>query len=425
MKRLSAWLIAGLLILLWACGPQKKTAEEVVALADSSVVEIKSFQADGGSLGTGFIIDADGLIVTNYHVIRNARQVQITLANGQTYPVLGVVDYDFGGTGFPDFAILKIDVPNPLPVLPLGDDKALKSAETVVTIGNPNGYLHSSSVGNFAAYRQLDSIAYLQITAPISHGNSGGPLLNLYGQVIGINTRRDDDDQAQNLNFALSIQYIKDALAKNGRTIRYNFDQMLAWQQTHDARLQTTENERVTNVLSQYFRRYEHPQKLFQMMCPKDWSVLEESSWQNSSDLDSNYVQTSTFAPAGGYNPDQNYLKEGIRITFHRPPHGHWTEVDNWPGAFKKRILTNNSDFRFGDKTTTDLGNRPGWLYEATGLNNNVSEIEQDWFVLSAEPNYLLSAEFTCPRSKKKEYERIFTIIQNSFQFGIDRGLVE
>lgn len=424
MKSLSLWLIASLLLLSWSCGRQKKTAEEVVALADASVVEVHSYRADGSALGTGFIIDAAGLIVTNYHVIRHAQRAEVTLATGKTYPVLGVVDYDFGGAGFPDFAILKIDAPDGLPVLPLGNDKKLKSAETVVTIGNPNGYTHSSSIGNFAAYRQLDSIAYLQITAPISHGNSGGPLLNLYGEVIGVNTRGDDENQAQNLNFALSIQYIKDALAKNGRAIRYTFDQLLTWQQTHDAKLQAEEQRQTAAYLAQYFESYQHPQKLYSMYCPKGWAVAEDSGWRNSTDLDSNYVYSSVFAPADGYNTDQGYLKEGIRVIFHLPRH-RWTEVDNWPGAFKKRILTNNSDFRFGEKSITDFGNRPGWVYEATGLNSNISEMEQDWFVLSAEPNYLLSVEFTCPRSKKDEYEKLFRVIQRSFQFGIDRGSSE
>jgi Trypsin-like peptidase domain len=424
MKFSSVWLIVSLLLLLWACGSQKKTAEEVVALADLSVVEVHSFQANGSALGTGFIIDSAGLIVTNYHVIRYAQRAEVTLANGKTYPVEGIVDYDFGGVGFPDYAILKINTPDELPVLSLGDDAILKSAETVVTIGNPNGYAHSSSVGNFAAYRQLDSIAYLQITAPISHGNSGGPLLNLYGQVIGVNTRRDDEDQAQNLNFALSIRYIKDALAKNGRAIRYTFEQLLAWQQTHDAKLQAEEQRQTAAYFAQYFESYQHPQKLYSMYCPKGWAVSEESGWRNSTDLDSNYVYGTVFAPTDGYNAEQGYLKEGIRVIFHLPRH-RWIEVDNWPGAFKKRILTNNSDFRFGEKISTDLGNRPGWIYEATGLNSNVSEMEQDWFVLSAEPNYLLSVEFTCPRSKKKEYEKLFGIIQNSFQFGIDRGSSE
>ncbi|GAB4017969.1 hypothetical protein GCM10028808_51020 [Spirosoma migulaei] len=386
--------------------------EDVIAQADTSVVEVRGFQANNRSmLGAGFIIDLKGLIVTNYHVIRDAERIEVTLANGQTYPVLGIVDYNYNDVGYPDFAILKIDVSTDLPALPLGNDKALKPGETVVTIGNPIAYAHTPSVGNFAQHRQLDSVSYLQISAPISHGNSGGPLLNLYGQVIGMNTMIDE--RGQNLNFALSVQYIKDALDKNGHSVRFTVGEVLALQKKRDEK-----------QFEKLFTSYVHPEKLFSMLYPRGWQTYQSDGWRYGTDPDTSYVQTSIFAPEGAYNPETGYLAGGIRVTFYRPPSGRiWTGIlTRWPAIFRRRTLEANNGFAFTDSAVINVDQIPTRLYTAIGRNENVSEIELDRFIVSAQPNYLLSVELACPNSQSQAYDTYYRAILQSFQFGLEGG---
>ncbi|MVM34497.1 trypsin-like serine protease [Spirosoma sp. HMF4905] len=412
MKLSSILVVVSFLVALVACGPRKMDVEDVIAHADTAVVEVRGFQANNRSmLGAGFIINAKGLIVTNYHVIRDAERIEVTLSNGQTYPVLGIVDYNYNDAGYPDFAILKIDASTDLPGLPLGDDKKLKPGETVVTIGNPIAYAHTPSVGNFAQHRQLDSVAYLQITAPISHGNSGGPLLNLYGEVVGINTL--GDERGQNLNFALSVQYIKEALDKQGSSVRYTVSDVLALQKKRDA-----------EQFEKLFTTYEHPQKLFSMLYPRGWKTFQNDRWRYGVDPDTSYVQTCVFAPDGAYNAETGYLAGGIRVIFYRPSSGRvWNGILNrWPVAFKRRTLDANNGFAFTDSSVINLDQIPTRLYTAIGRNENISEIELDRFLVSAQPNYLLSIELACPNSQSQIYDTYYRAILQSFRFGLDRG---
>lgn len=412
MRLLSVVLAISTLFTLNGCGSQKMAVEEVIAQSDTAVVVVKGFQAnDRTMLGAGFVVDSKGLIVTNYHVIRDAERIEVTLSNGQTYPVLGIVDYNFSDPGTPDFAILKIDPPADLPALPLGDDHKLKPGETVVTIGNPIAYTHTPSVGNFAQHRQLDSVSYIQITAPISHGNSGGPLLNLYGEVVGINTLVDD--RGQNLNFALSIQYIKDAIDRYGHSTRLTVQDVLALQQKRDA-----------NQFAQLFSSYEDPRKLFSMLYPRGWQTYTSEQWRYGVDPDTSYVQTCVIAAPGSYNPKTGYLSGGIRVTFYQPPSGRvWSGILNrWSSAFKRRTLDFNNGFAFTDSANFTLDRVPSLLYTAIGRNENVSEIELDRFIVSAQPNYLLSIELACPNSQAQQYDQYYRAILQSFRFGLKRG---
>ncbi len=147
-------------------------------------------QEDGAkriALGSGFIIDADGHIVTNNHVVGEAAKVEVTLQDGSKYAAKIV-----GRDTRTDLAVLKIDAAKPLPYVGLGDSDAAQIGDWVVAVGNPFGLGGSVTTGIVSARGrdihtgQFDD--FLQIDAPINRGNSGGPTFNLSGQVIGINT---------------------------------------------------------------------------------------------------------------------------------------------------------------------------------------------------------------------------------------------
>jgi serine protease Do len=139
------------------------------------------------SLGSGFIIDPSGLIVTNNHVIEGADEVSITLQDNTSLKAK-VIGRDTTG----DIALLKVDAGKPLPSLSFGDSSAMRVGDWVLAIGNPFGLGGTVTAGIVSARgRDIHEGPYddfIQTDAPINRGNSGGPLFNMDGQVIGINT---------------------------------------------------------------------------------------------------------------------------------------------------------------------------------------------------------------------------------------------
>ena len=156
--------------------------------------------------GSGFIIDPSGYVLTNHHVISGADRVTVTLSDGRIFRA-DVVGVDPAI----DVALLRVHSKGPLPAAPLGNSEALRVGEWVCAIGNPLGvYTHSVTVGviSFLGRKLFDSglDAYIQTDAAISFGNSGGPLINARGQVVGITTAISA--QASNIGFAVPISQV-------------------------------------------------------------------------------------------------------------------------------------------------------------------------------------------------------------------------
>ncbi len=139
------------------------------------------------SLGSGFIIDATGFIITNNHVIDAASEINVTLSDNTKYKATLV-----GRDKKTDLALLKIDVKKDLPFVTLGDSDAMRVGDWVIAIGNPYGLGGSVTQGIISARQRSINAGpfddFLQTDAPINRGNSGGPLFNMKGEVIGINT---------------------------------------------------------------------------------------------------------------------------------------------------------------------------------------------------------------------------------------------
>ena len=214
MRRMTTFSCAFLLFLLThAAFPQtpqsarrtpvvsvvEKVAPAVVNIsAESTVREVDPFfglfgfgsERPAQSLGSGFIIDRNGIVVTNAHVIEGASRIAVTLLDGRE------LDADvLGSDRDADIAVLKVKASN-LPAIPLGKSSDLMIGETVIAIGNPFGLSNTVTTGLLSAQgRTLPSergerlfTDFLQTDASINPGNSGGPLVNIGGDVIGINT---------------------------------------------------------------------------------------------------------------------------------------------------------------------------------------------------------------------------------------------
>ncbi len=161
--------------------------------------------------GTGFIIQANGYILTNQHVIEGANQINVKVQNHESSYPAKVVGEDRNL----DLAVLKIDADN-LPILALGDSDLMRSGDPVIAIGNPLGLDHSVTTGVVSAKGRPITVGdrnytdLIQTDAAINSGNSGGPLINMAGQAIAINTAVST--QGQGIGFAIPINTAKEKM---------------------------------------------------------------------------------------------------------------------------------------------------------------------------------------------------------------------
>jgi serine protease Do len=168
--------------------------------------------------GSGFIVASDGLILTNAHVVRGAKEVTVKLADRREFAAKVL-----GSDAKTDIAVLRIDAKD-LPTVPLGDSRALRPGEWVLAIGSPFGFEHSVTVGVVSATgRSLpdDSVVpFIQTDVAVNPGNSGGPLFNARGEVVGINSQIFSRTGGyEGLSFAIPIDvavHVKDQIVATG-----------------------------------------------------------------------------------------------------------------------------------------------------------------------------------------------------------------
>ncbi len=190
------------------------SAEQIYDMLDESVVEVTVYDSDyyKMALGSGFFIDDKGTLVTNYHVIEGAYFADVTFYDGTIYDVAEVLGFDPGL----DIAILRIDIPVSVPIKIA--ERQPVTGQTVYALGSSEGLTGTFSQGIVSTIsRVVDGKECVQITAPISHGNSGGPCVNEYCEVIGINSMMYHE--GQNLNFAIKIHEIDKISLDNPMTM--------------------------------------------------------------------------------------------------------------------------------------------------------------------------------------------------------------
>ena len=163
------------------------------------------------SLGTGFIINTNGYIVTNNHVVEEADEITVTLASKEEFDATLI-----GRDPKTDLALLRVDSPLPLPTVPFGNSENLEVGEWVLAIGNPFGLGHTVTAGIVSAKGRIIGAGpyddFIQTDASINPGNSGGPLFNMRGEVIGINTAIMRSGQG--IGFAIPINMAKNVLSQ-------------------------------------------------------------------------------------------------------------------------------------------------------------------------------------------------------------------
>ena len=184
---------------------------------------VRAGQQRQNGLGSGFIIDSNGTILTNYHVVDGAQKISVVLSDGKTYDAKVI-----GKDQKTDIAVIKIDAGQALPAVTFGDSDRLEVGEWVMAIGNPFGLDHTVTSGIVSAKgRQIGAGPYdnfIQTDASINPGNSGGPLLNLRGEVVGINTAIFSQSGGNiGIGFAIPTNSIKELLPQlkdKGKVVR-------------------------------------------------------------------------------------------------------------------------------------------------------------------------------------------------------------
>lgn len=191
------------------------SAEEVYEKCSPAVFYIELYDKDGNAFGrgSGFFISSDGTAVTNFHVIKNAYSANIICpGRSKIYDLKGVYDYNEKN----DWAIIKVEG-NDFPYLEL-ETEAVKGGETVYAIGSPRGLQNTISEGLISnVERNIDGVKYIQTSAPISPGSSGGALINTKGKVVGITSAFFTD--GQNLNLAIPVSAFKGYRKQNAHSL--------------------------------------------------------------------------------------------------------------------------------------------------------------------------------------------------------------
>src|SRR6185295_6538510 len=182
---------------------------ELVKKARPSIVLItmSGRESTDNRLGTGFVISADGLIATNFHVIGESRPIAVQTSDGKKLAVTEVRAWDRNL----DLAVLKVDGKD-LPALELGDSTKLEQGAPMVALGNPYGLKNSVVGGVISEVREMEGRRMLQLAMPVEPGNSGGPVLDGQGKVVGIVTLKSLVQQ--NIAFAVEVNALKPLLEK-------------------------------------------------------------------------------------------------------------------------------------------------------------------------------------------------------------------
>lgn len=192
-----------------AAAQTELSVEALTEQVRKSVVVISSAGRDGArqGMGAGFVISADGLVATNFHVIGEGRDIRVQLPDGREVGVVAIHASD----RVLDLAVLKIEASDLTP-LELGNSDELKQGQSVVALGNPRGFKYSVVSGVVSGVREVDGRPMVQLAMPIEPGNSGGPLVDRQGRVQGIITMKSA--VTNNLGFALTVNLLKPLLEK-------------------------------------------------------------------------------------------------------------------------------------------------------------------------------------------------------------------
>jgi serine protease Do len=323
-------------LLSWSRSLDADTIPQIVAKAKQAVVQVVTFDQNRQPLktGTGFFVTGDGYLLTNNHVVEGASFILAQTSAGAAYHFEGAVVRSTD----PDIAMLKFATTD-VPHLQLGSSADVVEGQKVLVIGNPEGLQGTVSDGIVSAFRE--NRTYIQITAPISPGSSGSPVLDESGQVIGMATLVYRE--GQNLNFAISAERIQAFLLNEANKPQA---------QTTPEPVPTTpgsqtENTAQTNLVTRVDRALDN----------RDWRTLTEMTVSGLVNYFGHRHVTNTFIAQDMINDSRNYA---------------WVHSTVYPNTFSHEVSDQYSSYWSGPmiydsiNTYTEAMERNGKLHKAT-----------------------------------------------------------
>jgi hypothetical protein len=406
-----------LFFLLWSgqslaqvTGQARTVARQVLP----SVVTILMYDSQRRQIGSGsgFILSSRGLIATCYHVIQKADSARVQLQSGDVYDVVGCMEFDIDK----DFAIIKINAVE-LPAVKLGNSNRLEIAENMIAVGAPLGLSGSVTTGIVSQIRPKGEYRVIQHTAPISPGSSGGPLVNEYGQVVGVNSFSLQGGQS--IYFALPINYVR-AAWENSRGQLISLRQLRAAVQRQ---AEKTLELALEQVIKERFTLYSDPDGLFSCLIRRDWQVQR---------ADKEFKDDETFGPHRAisfmnHSPYaekakiSGWLSEGVRLSLHLPPAGKEWKMEwakKWQSMQFQNMLRGYSRQRATAVQVTTLGNAPVQYLSVEGESPQISKKELALLYVGIHRNCLMMLEVTMPADKADELDFVNTMLFSTFKAG-------
>lgn len=297
-----------------------QNAEDIANIGLENTVGLIMNDRSGNpsSIGSGFFIKPNE-IITNYHVIENSSGGNVKFPNRDNlYRILGIVAYDQDK----DLAIIRVSVRNNS-VLSFAEYENLRIGQNVYTVGAPRGLDGTFSNGIISGFRNIEGTNLIQITAPISPGSSGGPVLDSTGKVIGVAVGGFSD--SQNLNFAVSVEELQELMQSTNELI--SFSQFLSQTQRQNQVTERTTRQREVSTEPQRTDRPQQNRPVFQPR-PRNFHYLglsfyKEKNWGDVISASYDHVNNQDFVSFEvGYAEYQNHqlglvkLRYGKRLSF-------------------------------------------------------------------------------------------------------------
>jgi hypothetical protein len=375
---------------------------EIIRRTMPGVVSIHCYNDKGQmfSTGSGFIVGSDGIVVTNFHVIQGASAAQVITRQGEKFDVAGTILFD----RVKDFAILKIPAFD-LPVIQLGNSNNIELGENVLAIGDPRGvFTGTVSAGIISTKaREFDGSTWIQTSTPVSHGNSGGPLLNRRAEVVGVISRGRNFD-GQNFNFAVPINYVRGAL-QLGTSVKHTLAELAK----AEALL-----ERV--VAEMTYAKYPDPGGVFNVGIVKKWKIQQATRTVDNGIT----VYETIFAPPDAALAELNgYLSEGMRVTVLLPANGSYFTVEGIE-KFKNEVpelaLRGNPGFEVSNSGMFIINGLQAKVYTIDGKGQKLPEPERNISYVFGNQKAIVQIDVVKPASKVAELDEL-TQLAKSFEF--------
>lgn len=401
---------ACLLATVSAPAQQLRSYRELVRKTLPGVVTIKTYDEGGEPIatGSGLVLTRDGLVATNFHVLKDAITAKVHLNSGDVFRLAGVLEFDETR----DFAILKIPAVD-LPALPVGNPEMLVAGDPIIAIGSPLGLSGTVTTGVVSEIRQMDGYRMIRHSAAISPGSSGGPLVNEAGEVIGLNTARFQG--GENLSMALPISYVRGALsASDGK--------LLDLRRIHDAvaeRDRKRDSQKIEGVLRDNFRLYSDPDGLFSLLVPNAWSVERDRYLSKDKEPDRHILFMASH-PDAEKSDIHGWLSDGFRLHIIRPPEGRtWTtegqSLDRWVASKFKEMLASYSNRADDPPTRANFGNLPVLRSLVVGESPQISRPEAAFLYVGATRECLVVLEVARPAKDLESLKAVDLVLNKSF----------